>query len=91
MKHYLIWDGSHGAYWGPNRGGYVNNILLAGYYTREEAEQIVNSVSGRERRMRIQSITDHETVIRHNAAVAQRIVRALDEALGYPVAQDGEA
>lgn len=91
MQHFLIWDGYHGAYWGPNRGGYASNILLAGYYTREEAEQIVHSASGRERRMRIEPITDHEKVIRHNAAVAKRIERALDEALGYPVAQDGAA
>ena len=28
-----------GLYWGPNRGGYTNNLLMAGLYSEEEATQ----------------------------------------------------
>ena len=37
---YLIWSNEHNAWWGPREAGYVTQVLCAGVYTRERAEQI---------------------------------------------------
>lgn len=42
MAHlYLIWSHEHGAWWGPNGNGYVNDLRAAGRYTFAEAAEIV--------------------------------------------------
>ena len=37
---YRIWSVEHGAWWAPNRRGYVIRASAAGLYTREDAAEI---------------------------------------------------
>lgn len=46
-KKYVIWDGLHGAYWRPDSRGYTTNVLLAGAYTKAEAEAIKRRIGDR--------------------------------------------
>jgi hypothetical protein len=39
--NYLIWSIEHGAWWGPNRTGYTQDIAAAGRYSFEMAQDIV--------------------------------------------------
>ena len=49
---YLIWSHEHGAWWGPDRCGYVVNIGRAGRYIESEALDIcVRSIPGTSRRL----------------------------------------
>lgn len=43
----MIWDSKNGAYWRPNGGGYTQDVLLAGAYTREQAEEIKRRLADR--------------------------------------------
>lgn len=42
---YLIWSNEHNSWWAPNRLGYIQNIMLAGLYTRQEAMEIVKDAT----------------------------------------------
>lgn len=37
---WLVWSYEHEAWWRPGRLGYTQSIVLAGHYTRDEAEKI---------------------------------------------------
>ena len=44
---YLIWSHEHGAWWGPERCGYVRRISDAGRYSRADAWDIcIKAMSG---------------------------------------------
>ena len=45
MTH-LIYSRQHDAYWAPNERGYVTQIILAGVYSQERAEQIAANSRG---------------------------------------------
>jgi len=49
---YLIWSHEHGAWWGPDRCGYVASIGQAGRYTEDEAVDIcTNAIPGTSRQL----------------------------------------
>lgn len=43
----LVWSMEHGAWWRPGWHGYSTNIMEAGLYARQEAQQIVDGSNGR--------------------------------------------
>ena len=53
---HLIWSKEHDAWWGPRECGYYTNILVAGVYTKERAEQISAMSNGDEEAVSIESV-----------------------------------
>ena len=48
MSDYLIWSNEHGAWWGPDRCGYVARTADAGRYSPRQALQIcTDAIPGR--------------------------------------------
>ena len=47
----VIWSMGHKAYWAQNSNGYRLNLSMAGLYSREEAQEIVDSSRGRNERI----------------------------------------
>jgi hypothetical protein len=43
--NYLIWSIEHGAWWGPNRRGYTQDVRTAGRYSYEVAVDIVEDAN----------------------------------------------
>ena len=43
----VIWSREHGAYWRANRAGYCTELLGAGLYSPEEAEEICKRAAER--------------------------------------------
>ena len=40
MRHFVIWSHEHRMWWGPDRAGYVADLVNAGRYTFQEAADI---------------------------------------------------
>lgn len=50
MPKFLIWSNEHGAWWGPDRCGYVRSLGKAGRYSESEALGIcANAIPGTSR------------------------------------------
>lgn len=39
-RNWVVWSNDHGAWWGPHHSGYTGSLLLAGLYTKMEAQEI---------------------------------------------------
>jgi hypothetical protein len=75
-REWLVWSMEHGAWWGPNRGGYFTNVCSAGLYTKAEADACVGSRSVcRELAVHISEEADKIRLYHRNV---QRLIDALE-------------
>lgn len=77
----IIYSAEHGAWWGPNGGGYWPNPLNAGLYSREEAERRTSGC-GPEKGIEIQSApADHPELLRERIAELEADLAAVKDEL----------
>lgn len=76
----VIWSGEHGAFWGPNSGGYFTSVDSAGLYTLDEARATTGHC-GPEKRIEIRPAPDdHKELLRARiTTLEEKLDRAQEE------------